>query len=594
MAATATAASLFSPSLAQVTSTASSTTTHPLPGGVTERPNSPTPTAGLGTLGGLNGLSGLNFSPPGSAPGDRDARERIRNVWESFRDRLGLNSRTQSGGLALPSDGTANGANPISATTSPSATAASNTNTSSATDNGRLRPGELMLAEMARALNAGLGLGNSQGSPSQNERRQNPVAEQSSADNAETPVAAETTARMPTVEEDASLSPEAGFERFLLNLQADLRTILSTDVAGPSVPVPEQSSQTPAPEENDTEVVDSVQVPSDDIPVASSSASTSPPSIHDHDHDADDQEDYEHLPMLETDSDSESDPEDDESEHEVDENVPPPRTPTPIPRSHLQQSAQRTDNDWGTDERGRPTINLWRIYRFQPIPAPYSPSHAASTTASPATPTSLATSTSSASTETSPQPQPSPSTTTDSNQGTPGPARAVPVSSSSGEMPTPGSSGPSLNLNVVVPVIVVGLQSVDTGHDRDHDDDWPPHTHTHTRTRAQPSTATDGVQNTSNAGTGAASTSGSSPSSNSTTAPNTTSNEEPPLSAVGGQRPPTPRGRTWQARAANAFRTLRPGRRPGSTRRAADANGSRTFLIYVIGGKCRASCFWDT
>ena len=48
------------------------------------------------------------------------------------------------------------------------------------------------------------------------------------------------------------------------------------------------------------------------------------------------------------------------------------------------------------------------------------------------------------------------------------------------------------------------------------------------------------------------------------------------------------RGRTrgWQTRAANAIRNLRPGRRsvPPGTQPPAATPGSRTFLIYVIGG----------
>jgi hypothetical protein len=47
-------------------------------------------------------------------------------------------------------------------------------------------------------------------------------------------------------------------------------------------------------------------------------------------------------------------------------------------------------------------------------------------------------------------------------------------------------------------------------------------------------------------------------------------------------------GRTggWQSRAANAIRNLRPGRRPAppGTQHSVTAPGSRTFLIYVIGG----------
>ena len=47
------------------------------------------------------------------------------------------------------------------------------------------------------------------------------------------------------------------------------------------------------------------------------------------------------------------------------------------------------------------------------------------------------------------------------------------------------------------------------------------------------------------------------------------------------------RTRGWQSRAANAIRNLRPGRRPAppGTENSATAPGSRTFLIYVIGGQ---------
>jgi len=46
------------------------------------------------------------------------------------------------------------------------------------------------------------------------------------------------------------------------------------------------------------------------------------------------------------------------------------------------------------------------------------------------------------------------------------------------------------------------------------------------------------------------------------------------------------RGRGWQSRAANAIRNLRPGRRttPPGPQHSVTAPGSRTFLIYVIGG----------
>ena len=59
-----------------------------------------------------------------------------------------------------------------------------------------------------------------------------------------------------------------------------------------------------------------------------------------------------------------------------------------------------------------------------------------------------------------------------------------------------------------------------------------------------------------------------------------------PALGIGGSRA---RGRTrgWQSRAANAFRNLRPGRRDEDGRQPTalpPPSGSRTFLIYVIGG----------
>ncbi|CAL1713443.1 unnamed protein product [Somion occarium] len=484
VAATATAASLFSPGLAQA-SNGSSSASQTISG--TDRPTSPTPTAGLGALGGLNGLSGLNFNPPGSTPGDRDARERIRNVWESFRERLGLNAR--------PTPGTGPVGNTDAASTS----------------NARMRPGELMLAEMARALNAGLGLA---GQGGQNERQSGEQSSENANANSDAPTA-------PTDNEsNRPVSPEAGFERFLLNLQADLRTILSND--GVTSSNSDSTVEATSPAESTAVREDADQPRPEDIPVASSSSDS---QVQDSACNGEDDED---IPALQTESEDESEDEDSEDGEEITEAVPPhPRTPTPIPTSRLQQQARPSGDDaWGTDDRGRPTINLWRIYRFQPIPAPPNPiTHAARTTPIPV-PTEQ---------ESTPLPQPSPS------EAEADLSAQTSTSSNTEDMPSaPSEPEP----NVVVPVIVVGLQSVDTGHDREHDDDWPAHEATR----------------------------------------NTASTDDGPSLSAPGARPPTPRGRTWQSRAANALRTLRPGRRNGSTRRAADVTGSRTFLIYVIGG----------
>jgi hypothetical protein len=59
------------------------------------------------------------------------------------------------------------------------------------------------------------------------------------------------------------------------------------------------------------------------------------------------------------------------------------------------------------------------------------------------------------------------------------------------------------------------------------------------------------------------------------------------LLVQGHHKPGRPRG--WQSRAASAIRNLRPGRRPADAGQAAppplsSPSGSRTFLIYVIGG----------
>ena len=81
-----------------------------------------------------------------------------------------------------------------------------------------MRPGEIMLAEMARALNIGLGL-NGDGSSTSQERTSEP---RSAADNDE--LARRSADIAPT---GRPLPPEDSFERFLLNLQADLRVALS-------------------------------------------------------------------------------------------------------------------------------------------------------------------------------------------------------------------------------------------------------------------------------------------------------------------------------------------------------------------------------
>lgn len=464
------------------------------------RPLSPTPTAGLGALGGLGGLSGLGLnSNPTPAP--QDSRDRIRNVWESIRERVGLNSRNSGSSDRPTEDG--------SGTTTPGGS------------NPRMRPGEMMLAEMARALNAGLGLANSTPNSS-GERR----PEATSPAHVLFPPIADST---------NSLPPEGSFERFLANLQNDLRTILSEEpavVAPPDLNVSTESPPRSSNAEEPTQEHAQERVASrPPTPIPSSET----------DHGEEHADDNDGPPPLASDSDSDSD----ESFHDADgtgsgdESADhhtitdhPIRTPTPIPN---QDQAMHTEAA-GQRRRERPAINLWRIYRFDPIPASHAQGQATA----------------------SPQPSSS-SIAAGHNTGpgatTSGPSSPIRATSETNRPSSPVSlltDSPTAGTyaNVVVPVIVVGLQSVDV-IDQDELEDDAPHTH------AGPSLPADLAG--------------------------------PPED--GASRPTTPRGRRWPSRAANALRTWRPGRRGSRAGRNADGSGSRTFLIYVIGGMyCRFVC----
>lgn len=134
---------------------------------------------------------------------------------------------------------------------------------------------------------------------------------------------------------------------------------------------------------------------------------------------------------------------------------------------------------------------------------------------------------------------------------------------------------PEHRSNVVVPVIVVGLQSVNM--DRQHPRTPHPHPH-HTPAiddEDGENMELDGLEQPMSMPLHipepAEFRHHSGPS-------NTTQQEQ------GGQQPA--RGRTWQSRAANAIRNLRPSRRnaDATSPQPQETPGSRTFLIYVIGG----------
>ncbi|KAI9064647.1 hypothetical protein FKP32DRAFT_1625454 [Trametes sanguinea] len=521
VAAAATAASLFSPSLGFQAS-GDSNAPPPAPG--IPRPMSPTPTAGLGGGPGFSVVPDVAPDSPSSSPPvatspspQREGRERIRNVWESFRERLGLN---RSG---APSTGGASA--------------------STAEDPANMRPSEIMLAEMARALNVGLGLTPEGPSPelaNANVEGQAPVDGIRATDSARI-------ARSPP--------PEDSFERFLINLQADLRVVLSEHGVGSSAQPSQDASGDN--DTNDTSASEGAQRPDSPVPNLEQSSLVS--SVDD----GDDEE----LPPLQDVSDSE-DEDYDEMNIEDGTSV---RTATPMPSgrdlpnrsdqsSPSEGSHTRDTEREGDTERRPPGIQLWRLYRFQPIHASQIAGHAAATTPSnapvfPHPPSTTTPSSPSAQAE-------GPRSDSDSLAG---PSSPIPSSPTDGAESSSSSapSGTDPNANMVVPVIVVGLQSVEMGQVHGHAQ--PPHQRHH---EPEPTPSFD--SRSANASTGSLDEGRRSSST---------------ISADQSAGDTTPRGRSWQSRAATALRNLRPGRRNGSSNgQAAEGTGSRTFLIYVIGG----------
>ena len=202
------------------------------------------------------------------------------------------------------------------------------------------------------------------------------------------------------------------------------------------------------------------------------------------------------------------------------------------------------------DAAGR--INWWRLYRFPPIISPHPDSASQISPPLIATPT-LATANEHSLSTSSP--------VTPLNNG-------APVESISPQVPNQDT--PSPPQNSVVPVIVVGLQSVTS--------EWRPDL------PQQP--GDDGVDLFGSSAAGGN--------------PDDDNDNNDDLDGWGGQHhvgggngTDSARGRGrargWHSRAADAIRNLRPGRRNAeaglSAQLPAITPGSRTFLIYVIGGE---------
>ncbi|KAG6879822.1 hypothetical protein C0992_011105 [Termitomyces sp. T32_za158] len=395
------------------------------------RPTSPTPTSGF----------------------DTTRAERLRQAWGGIRERLGLR--------------------PHPSTTPPSSFTPG---TDAASD-----PREHLFGQMARAFNLGFGLGNENTSVGSRDSTANSSNPEGAND-------ANTTGVTP-----AEPPAEGSFERFLLDLQTDLRAALSspsapTDTTSPTSPA-EPDLHTTEPDSEPEELLSSHVDEDDGL--------------------------YGDMPPLGEVSDSES-----ESGNDI-------RDDTPSAPSSSTPTAAR---NWLPDIDAEGRINWWRLYRFAPIIVP------PNAQSGQGIPTALLPSSQSTNSSTHSPTPPQPTIT----------APPLPPDPTLSELPffddilEVPESHVQAQAHTVVPVIVVGVQSVVAGG-------WPQ--------------ATGATSDTENTGTGAP-------------------EELPPVP----EAVPTEsnRGRGWHSRAAEAIRNLRPGRR---NRTATLSNaGSRTFLIYVIGG----------
>ncbi|KAF8636219.1 hypothetical protein AX17_003705 [Amanita inopinata Kibby_2008] len=487
-----------------------------------------------------NGMTPPDFSGSGRA-------ERMRNAWTSIRERLGIR----------PSGSSSSTSSVGNAGTSSTVQSAADTR-------------EMMLSEMARAFSVGLGLGGFSGGPTSN----NPNVLASAAERPSTP-------------EARALPTEGSFERFLMDLQADLRVALTTGEGGSGIRAMAAGSgwSDTRPDVTNGTQNQSTEEPSptQDVVDEQRPENTRETEALQEDNQGNSPSSDDDVPELQEVSDSE---EEDETEDD-------PRTPGEAENeTHVDEAGERQRPN------GPGRINWWRLYRFPAIGVPRN-NPAASAAAAAAL---------SNSTETTPAtPLPVPNTspveaatdlpslvaeaaaaTASPNPSDPQTVEAEPQNNeeSGDNANATNASGPQ---NSVVPVIIVGLQSVNMewrqggeGADGEANDN---------RTNDAASEFVDD---------GTDDIFGPPPDHELEELDNVngTSHSASSVSMEGSEAENAQRrGRRWRSRAADAFRNLRP-RRAGEQRNGA-ANGdvphlqqqmppmgpgSRMFLIYVIGG----------
>jgi hypothetical protein len=457
----------------------------------------------------------------------------MRNAWAGLRDRLGFRSSSPATPPVSPS------------AVSPPPEPEPAPSPSSVTP---VDPRTQLLAEMARAFQMGLEPDDGPGPDSGSGDPSSPAIEVNLGDGQR------------RQQQQERSPPEDSFERFLMDLQLDLRRTLED--GRPEVESePEQEQRVPP-------------VGIDAQP--SIYPQEAPLSTHGHESATEALDFSEGLPALP--------PDDDDllpNHDEADENAPvigdgspledetvavsPPVPFSPqLPSIPPPPPTRRTVA--GSERRPGGGINWWRMYRFPPMVVPHGTPGPGS---SPALPLPLPTTAPTASTSTS-----------DSDPS----AEAGAPPSEPGSAPTAADTQTQAqDGNMVVPVIVVGLQSV---HGYGH-----AHGHRHTEGRdehlLQQQQQQQQAQQQQDAGQ---------------------DNDHTVVDDTTGETVESPRDRErerrWSTRAADAFRGLRTahgsgatnressgpsGSEGGGTRASDDVLGSTTFFIYVIGGKSQTT-----
>jgi hypothetical protein len=489
------------------------------------RPLSPTPTAGLAS------------------------RDRMRNALAGLRDRLGFR----------PSAPPTSPVSPSAVSPPPEPEPAPIPSPVTPVD-----PRTQLLADMARAFQMGLEPEDGSGPGSRSGAPSSPAIEVNLGDGQRQQQQAQQQERSP---------PEDSFDRFLMDLQVDLRRTLEDGR-------PENESE-PEQEQEQEQEVSPVGVDAQPLVYPQET----PLSRHGLESATEALDFSEDLPALPLDDDDLL-PNHDEADTPVigddgqpgleEEPVttvsspvplsqPPPPSPPPSQLPVMPPPPTRRTVA-GSERRPGGGINWWRMYRFPPMVVP--PGILGSSPSSPLPPPTTAPT--------------APTTTSDSADSSPeeGASSSEPASAptaSDTQAQTQAQNG-----NTVVPVIVVGLQSVHGyGHTHGHRPTEGRDEHLLQQLQQQAQQQQDAGQD----------------------------HDHPILDDSPGQAAETSRDRErerrWSTRAADTFRGLRPVHGSGSTNRegsgssgseggdaraSEDGHGSTTFFIYVIGGKSQTIC----